>query len=232
MPKMPMAAICKGKWSGGEIGVERDQGLRRQPLNSPLCNLQKHVSRWSVVPGEGLMQIRGLEASQTHNKAVCLSYTGYSMKTQEREGKEEGWAEARAVLPEKEIPDIAGCWWSIISAPAWPHPETLLRVSAGTSGLLGRLPVFLPRFTPSRSSHTKDYILITVAGSLPITALPCVPLWFATFKGHEEMHSEAAFKSEVTLVWVPTEACSLAVTAEHSWADGGICPIKHLILCQ
>lgn len=31
-------------------------------------------------------------------------------------------------------------------------------------------------FTPSCSSHTKDYILIAMAGSLPITRLPWVPL--------------------------------------------------------
>lgn len=82
--------------------MERDQGLRRQPLNSPFCNLQKHVSRWLVVPGEGFMQVRGLEASQTNNKAVCLSYIGYSLNEDTgKGGKGRGVSRSQSSLARK-----------------------------------------------------------------------------------------------------------------------------------
>lgn len=56
---MPVATIRKGKGGGGQIGVERDQGLRRWLLKSHPCNSQKHVTSTQ----ESASESQGPEAS-------------------------------------------------------------------------------------------------------------------------------------------------------------------------
>ena len=97
------------------------------------------------------------------------------MNSCEREGKEEE-EENAGTIPEKEMPGDA----VLGEVPLVPQPDlglgNLLYLCTGASDLQSKLPVFLPPLHPICSSHTKGYILISIAGSLPITNPPCVPL--------------------------------------------------------
>lgn len=64
MPKMSAAAICKGKWGGGETGVERDPGLRiLTAFHFSLVQFTETGEQVDLVPEERLVQVRGPEAS-------------------------------------------------------------------------------------------------------------------------------------------------------------------------
>lgn len=93
----------------------------------------------------------------------------------EREGKEEE-EEKAGTIPEKEMAGNA----VVGEVSLVPRPDlslgNLLCLCTGASDLQSKLPVFLPPLHPICSSHTKGYILISIAGSLPIANPPCVPL--------------------------------------------------------
>jgi hypothetical protein len=113
----------------------------------------------------------------------------------------------------KKLPATVGDWGGIISNLTWPQPGNLFLL---VTGVLDPPP---PSSSPLAVLATQRPIFSSLwRGMLPITKLPCVPLWFATFKGHEEMHSEAGFQTWTYPSVSPN--CNILV-GSHYWAQLG-----------